>query len=112
MRKFLLAFLFVTNAFAARFDALFLNKTMRVNYFHTGNHAEEIIALHSVVSDGAWPGSRTRLIDTMNLGNYYVEVIDRDTNQPIYSRGFDSVFGEWSTTNEAAQHAGTLEESV
>ncbi len=112
MRKFLLAFLFVTNAFAARFDELFLDKTMRVNYFHTGDHGNEIIAVSSIVSDGPWPGSRTRLIDTMNLGNYFVEVVDRETNQPIYSRGFASVFGEWVTTDEATQHAGTLEESV
>jgi len=112
MRKFLLAFLFVTNAFAARFDELFLDKTMRVNYLHTATRGEEIIALSSVVSDGPWPGSRTRLIDTMNLGNYFVEVIDRGTNQPIYSRGFASVFGEWVTTDEAAQRAGTFSESV
>src|SRR5258705_13855117 len=112
MRKFLLAFLFVTNAFAARFDELFVDKTMRVNYFHTGNHGEEIIALSSVVSDGRWPGSRTRLIDTLNLGNYFYEVIDRDSNQVIYSRGFASVFGEWVTTDEARDRAGSFEESV
>ena len=112
MRKVMLVFLFVTNAFAARFDDFFLDKTMRVNYFHTGNHGEEIIALDSVVSDGPWPGSRTRLIDTLNLGNYFFEVIDRETNQPIYSRGFASVFGEWVTTDEAKERAGTFAESV
>jgi len=115
MRKPLFAvivFLFATAAFAARFDELFLDKTMRVNYFHTGNRGDEIIALDSVVSDGPWPGSRTRLLDTLNLGNYFFEVIDRETNQPIYSRGFASVFGEWVTTDEAKEHAGTLSESV
>ena len=112
MRKMLLSFLFVTNAFAARFDEAFLDKTMRVNYFHTGSRGEEIIALDSVVSDGPWPGSRTRLIDAMNLGNYFFEVIDRETNQPVYSRGFASVFGEWVTTDEAAARAGTFQESV
>jgi IgA Peptidase M64/Peptidase M64 N-terminus len=115
MRKFVFVtalFLAATSAFAASFDELFLDKTMRVNYFHTGNHGEEIIALDSVVSDGPWPGSRTRLIDTLNLGNYYFEVVDRETNQPIYSRGFASVFGEWQTTDEATQRAGTFAESV
>jgi len=100
--------LLATSAFAAPFDEMFLDRTMRVNYFHTGNHGEEIIALDSVVSDGPWPGSRSRLIDTLNLGNYYFEVIDRDTNQAIYSRGFASVFGEWQTTDEANQRAGTV----
>jgi hypothetical protein len=112
MRKMLLVSLFVTNAFAARFDDVFLDRTMRVNYFHTGNRGEEIIALGAIVSDGPWPGSRTRLLDTLNLGNYFLEVIDRDTNQTIYSRGFASVFGEWVTTDEAKDRAGTFEESV
>ena len=112
MRKLLLVFLFVTNAFGARFEDTFLDKTMRVNYLHTGNRGEEIIALGSIVSDGPWPGSRTRLIDPLNLGNYFFEVIDRETNQPIYSRGFASVFGEWVTTGEAKNRAGTLAESV
>ena len=112
MRKTLFALLFVTNAFAARFDDTFVDKTMRVNYFHTANRGDEIIALDSVVSDGAWAGSRTHLIDTMNLGNYFFEVVDRETNQPVYSRGFASVFGEWQTTDEANQRAGTFAESV
>jgi len=112
MRKFLVLLFVTANAFAARFDDLFLDRTMRVNYFHTGNRGEEIIALDSVVSDGPWPGSRSRLIDSLNLGNYFFEVIDRDTNQAVYSRGFASVFGEWVTTDEAKDRAGTIEESV
>src|SRR5437867_6285828 len=106
MRKMLLVFFFVTNAFG-RFDELFLDKTMRVNYFHTGNRGQEVIALGSVVSDGRWAGSRTHLLDTLNLGNYFFEVVDRETNQTIYSRGFASVFGEWITTDEAKDRAGT-----
>jgi len=111
-RIILATLLLASSARAAHFDDLFTAKTMRVDYFHTGNRGEEIIALDRVVSDGPWPGSRTYLVDATNLGNYYFEVIDRATNQVIYSRGFASVFGEWSTTDEAAQRAGTLAESV
>ncbi len=103
---------FAASVFAAGFDDFFVDKTMRVEYFHTGNHGREIIALDRVVSDGPWAGSRTQLIDRSNLGKYYVEVVDRTTNQPIYSRGFASVYGEWETTDEAKDHAGTFEESV
>lgn len=112
MRKLLLLCFIATSAAAASFDDVFIDKTMRVNYFHTWNRAEEIIALDAVVSDGPWPGSRTRLVDPLNLGNYYFEVIDRETNQAIYSRGFASVFGEWITTDEAKQRPGTFAESV
>ena len=111
--RFILAtLLLASSAFAARFDEMFLDKTMRVDFFHTGNHGEEVVALDRVVSDGPWPGSRTYLIDSTNLGSYYFEVVDRETNQPIYSRGFSSVFGEWETTDEAKSRAGTFHESL
>src|SRR4051794_29869913 len=114
MRKLIVMmfFLLAATASAATFDELFLDRTMRVNSFQPGTQGEELIALDSVVSDGPWPGSRSRLIDTLNLGNYYFEVVDRDTNQAIYSRGFASVFGEWQTTDEAKERAGTFAESV
>ena len=98
---------------AASFDELFLDRTMRVDYFHTSTpKGDEIVALDRVVSDGPWPGSRTRLIDTSNLGKYYFEVIDRSTNQVLFSRGFASVYGEWETTPEAQQRPATFHESL
>jgi hypothetical protein len=98
---------------AAQFDELFADKTMRVDYFHTSTpKGEEIVALDRVVSDGPWSGSRTYLVDTSNLGKYYFEVIDRDTNQVVYSRGFASVYGEFETTGEARERAATFHESL
>ncbi len=98
---------------AAPFDELFLDRTMRVDYFHTSTpKGDEIVALAGVVNDGPWPGSRANLVDTSNLGKYYFEVIDRDTNQVIFSRGFASVFGEYVTTGEAKERAATFHESL
>ncbi|MGN6182113.1 MAG: M64 family metallopeptidase [Thermoanaerobaculia bacterium] len=99
--------------FAAPFDERFVDKTMRVDYFHTSTpKGDEIIALDKVVSDGPWPGSRTRLIDTSNLGKYYFEVIDRGTNQVVFSRGFASVYGEWETTPDVKERPATFHESL
>jgi hypothetical protein len=98
---------------AASFDELFLDKTMRVDYFHTSTpKGDEILALDRVVSDGPWPGSRTYLVDTSNLGKYYFEVVDRDTNQVVFSRGFASVYGEWETTPEVKERPATFHESL
>jgi hypothetical protein len=97
---------------AAAFDTYFTDRTMRVDYFHTGGPGSEIVALDRVLSDGPWPGSRTRLIDTLNLGNYLFEAIDPQTNQVIYSRGFASLYGEWETTAEARQVNRTFHESL
>ena len=94
------------------FAAYFLDKTMRVDYFHGGGLGTEIVALDQVVSDGPWPGSRTRLIDDLNLGKYLFEVIDRRTNRVIYSRGFASIYGEWETTPEYRETHRTFHESL
>ncbi len=91
-----------TVAAQAVFPTFFTEKTMRLDYYHTGG-GQELFALDQVVSDGPWAGSRTQLIDPTNLGPYFFEVIDCKTNQVIYSRGFASIYGEWETTDEARQ---------
>ena len=93
------------------FDAQFLNKTMRVDYFHTGGPSTEIVSLDRVVSDGPWAGSRAQLIDDTNLGAYRFEVRDA-SGALLYSRGFASIYGEWATTAEAKETYRTFHESV
>lgn len=94
------------------FDDYFELRTMRLDYFHTGGLGQEIIALDRVVSDGAWAGSRSRLLDDTNLGKYLFEVFDAETGTAIYSRGFASIYGEWETTREASEAYGTFHESL
>ena len=96
----------------AAFDRYFVDRTMRVDYFHSGGLGTEIVALDQVVSDGPWAGSRTRLVDDLNLGKYLFEVIDRRTNRVIYSRGFASIYGEWETTQESRERHRTFHESL
>jgi hypothetical protein len=59
-----------------------------------------------------WPGSRTRLVDDMNLGKYLFEVVDRASNRLIFSKGFASIYGEWETTAEVRTTARTFHESL
>ncbi|NTV84757.1 MAG: peptidase M64 [Bacteroidales bacterium] len=85
---------------------------MRFDYFHTGTSKEEIFSPDRTVSDGPWPGSKTILIDPLELGLYLFEVADKESNVLLYSRGFASVFGEWQTTPEAEEGYGTFHESI
>ena len=85
------------------FERFFLDKTMRVDLYHTGTKAQEIYALDDVYEEGPWPGSKVNLIDTLNLGEYLVRVYDMATNLLIYSRGYSTIFNEWQTTKEAAR---------
>jgi hypothetical protein len=97
---------------SADFEADFSGRTLRLDYYHTGNATEEWIALDRVRLEGPWPGSRTALIDTTNLGYYFFEVVDLGSQRTLYSRGFSSIFGEWQTTGEARKQLRTLPEAI
>jgi len=97
---------------AVDFDNFFLDKTMRLDYFHSGTAKEEHFALDRVVSDGVWPGSKRQLIDTLDFGKYQFEVRDAAAGTLLYSYGFATIFGEWETTGEANRQWGTFHESL
>jgi hypothetical protein len=98
---------------ASAFDAHFTAETMRVDYVHTGGPTTaEAISLDRVVNDGAWPGSRTQLLDPTNLGKYMFEVRDKETHELLYTRGFASVYGEWETTGEEKTMNRSFHESL
>ena len=91
----------------------FAAETMRVDYYHTGDTAQEVFSLDRVVIEPLpWPGNPQQAIDTSNLGKYFFEVRDAKTKQLLYSRGFASIFGEWETTDEAKAIKRTFQESL
>jgi hypothetical protein len=88
-------------------------RTMRVDYYHTGNSHEEWFSLDRVVLEPLeWPGNLNKSIDESQLGDYLFEVRDRASGKLLYSRGFNSVFGEWKTTEEALHANRTFSESL
>ncbi|MBK9303910.1 MAG: peptidase M64 [bacterium] len=96
-------------AFADRFH----DETLRVDYFHTGAAGEEIVALDRVHRQGTWAGSLVHLVDCLDLGRYLAVATDVASGEVIFSRGFDSYFGEWATTGPASEGVRrTYHESV
>jgi hypothetical protein len=85
----------------AVFDDYFVDRTMRVDYIHIGDAEEETITIDRVYEQGIWAGSRQNLVDRLNYGRYCVKIYDSSTGKIIYSRGFDSYFGEYKTTGKA-----------
>jgi IgA peptidase M64/peptidase M64-like protein len=87
-------------------------RTMRVDYYHTGDAKREIFSLDRVVIEPLeWPGDPQKAIDRTNLGKYFFEVQDPGSGRVLYSRGFASIYGEWETTDEAAKLTRTFHES-
>ena len=99
-------FSFSTPSFAAP-------RTLRVDYYHTGNSREEWFSVDRVVLEPLeWPGNLNKAIDESQLGNYLFEVREQASGKLVYSRGFNSVFGEWKTTEEALRGNRTFSESL
>lgn len=107
----LLLFLFSLPSFAG-FDDLFLNKTLRIDFYHTGNSKQEIFSIDQLKSEPFWGGSHTALLDTLNYGVYYFKAFDTRTGKLIYSHGYCSLFDEWQYTDEAKKTTKTFSETV
>ncbi|HLF15593.1 MAG TPA: M64 family metallopeptidase [Bacteroidota bacterium] len=98
---------------AGDFQSCFTDKTLRVDYYHTGTKGAESFSLDQLYEEGPWAGSLVNLVDTLNLGEFMVRVYDRASARLIFSRGFSSMFNEWQTTDEAlAGIQRTFHESV
>lgn len=95
------------------FDTCFLDRTLRIDYYHTGDAKEEFISLDHVYLQGIWAGSRTHLLDDAGPGRYTARVHDAVSDAVIFSRSYDTYFGEYKSTNEALQGVKrTYQESV
>ena len=84
-----------------KFNESFIDKTMRIDYFHIGDAKTEIVTIDQIYMYGIWAGSRIHLIDEFNVGRYYVKIYDKNLETLIYSKGFDSYFGEYQTSQAA-----------
>lgn len=84
-----------------KFERFFLDQTLRIDYYHVGDAAEEIITIDQIYRQGVWAGNPKQLIDPFNTGRYFIKLYDVASNALIYSRGFDSYFGEYKTTEPA-----------
>jgi hypothetical protein len=102
------AFLFVIST-----SAVAVPRTMRLDYYHTGNSKQEHFSVDRVVVEPLpWPGDLSKSIDGSNLGKYFFEVRDKKSGRVLYSRGFASIYGEWETTDEANVMMRTFSESL
>ncbi len=85
------------------FDDYFIDSTMRIDFFMTGNTNQEIITIDQIYKTDKWAGNPDKLIDDLNNGMYYVKIYSVNSNVLIYSKGFGCIFGEYKTTIPAKE---------
>ncbi len=108
----LFVFFYLSLSAQIQFNSHFEDKTLRIDFFHSGNYEHEYFTLDEYVAEGQWAGSLINLIDTFYYGEFMVKVFDEKSNQLVFSRGFSSLFAEWRTTEPAHQACGNFQESV
>lgn len=104
--------LFIALNSFADFNEVFHPKTLRVDYFHSGDFENESYFLDEVKIEPYWGGSHVNLIDTFYYGKYYFKLYSIKNDSLIYSRGYSSLFGEWQTTEEAKKVNRSFHETV
>ncbi|MDP4205285.1 MAG: M64 family metallopeptidase [Bacteroidota bacterium] len=100
-KLFFLIFLFPLFLQAQDYDSWFLNKSLRVDFYLTGNDQHTSGILAQLKEEPYWGGPRKNRIDSLNYGNYRILVFDSASAKLLYSKGFCNLYGEWQTTDEA-----------
>ena len=68
-------------------------RTLRIDYFHTGNINTELFSLDQVVLEPlAFPGNLQQPIDHLLRGKYLFEAIEPESGKVIWSRSFNAAW--------------------
>lgn len=114
MKFIVFFFLVITNLTFAQidFDQYFFNKTLRLDYYHTGNDTSDSYSFDELIEEPFWGGSQHKLLDEFDYGKYKFIVKDYSSGKEIYSRTYSTLFSEWQTTDEAKQTIKSFSETV
>lgn len=111
---FLLSVLFVCVSVKAQpaFDTYFSGKRLRIDFALSGNNAFQSAALIQLREEPEWSGPRENLKDPFDYGGYTLEAYDKAGKTLIYSHGFNTLFEEWRTTEQAKTEIQSWTNSV
>ena len=110
---FAIAFSLLSNAQNISFEQYFIDEgALRMDVFQCGTSDSSHYVFERFIIEPYFGGSKVNLIDPFNFGTNRVKVIDAQTNTLIYSRGYNTLFREWQTTEEARSMERCYEESV
>ncbi|RUT73091.1 M64 family metallopeptidase [Ancylomarina longa] len=85
------------------FEKNFENKTLRIDYVMGGDADTQTVFLKEMKKEPFWGGSKKNLIDPFGYGNFRFKLLDAESHELLYSKGFNSLFQEWQTTAEAKE---------
>ncbi len=112
MWTFGLMLLTLASVGAVKYDKWFTKAEMRVDLSHSGDANSEYYFVESYKMQKQWAGRLTYLVDTSGYGDNFFEVYDSLSNTLIYSKGYNNLFNEWQSSEEAKTNNRTFEEVI
>jgi hypothetical protein len=85
------------------FERYFINRTLRIDFYHSGDKQTDKITLDHIYKEDIWSGSLNNMVDHFNNGKYYIKLYDAVSNKLLFSKGYNSYFAEYKTTANAAK---------
>lgn len=111
-KNLLLGILLLPSLIFAQFENYFRDTTVRIDYLHFGNRQKDAYKIKYFNDIGEWAKSKVNLIDTFEYGNQKVEVLDEESGKLLYSFSYNTLFGEYRTTEEGKNNIKTFKECV
>lgn len=94
------------------YEEFFTERSLRVDFALSGDRDTQSAAVGRLREEPVWGGPRRNLIDRFGYGGYYVNVYDKRSGKLIYSRGFNTLFEEWRSTEQAKHERQSWTNSV
>lgn len=85
---------------------------MRIDFALSGNEQMQSAALMQLREEPDWSGPRDNLIAPFDYGGYMLHAYDKTSQKLIYTYGFNTLFEEWRTTDQAKTETQSWTNSV
>jgi hypothetical protein len=116
MRKQLLLLLitglFTASVNAQQFSDYFTTRTCRVDLQFAGDYQGMHVYLDKIKDEPYWGGRQFNLTPSFIPGDFRFMVTDSASNKLIYADGFNTLFREWQTTDEARVVQKSFENTI
>ncbi len=94
------------------YEDFFTDRSLRFEFMLAGDHSSATVFPLGSREEPFWAGSKVNRLDTLGYGSYRYRVIDDSTGEPLFSRGFCTLFQEWQTTPAARVSTGAFYQSL
>ena len=94
------------------YENYFTDRTLRYDFYHSGNSSNEYYTFDCVKREGVWAGSHKSLINPFEYGEQHFRIIDATSGKLIYKNNYCTLFNEWQTTPEATNVERSFPEAL